>query len=82
MGGCLASDKAFGIQLITNGKEGNGNEQTRDRKILEATNKSGDIVLLQFIQANEEMYMLGMYLVPDGNNKDQVRYINRKANSW
>ena len=26
--------------------------------------------------------MLGMYLTPDGNNKDQVKYMHKKATAW
>ena len=28
------------------------------------------------------MYMLGMYLEPDVNNKDQVKYMHKKSNAW
>ena len=26
------------------------------------------------------MFMLGLYLAPDGNNKDQVKYMQKKGN--
>ena len=44
-------------------------------KILEATNKTREVVPLCYIKTNEAMYMLGMYIAPDGNNKYQVKYI-------
>ena len=28
------------------------------------------------------MSMLGMYLKPDGNNEDKLKYIHKKATSW
>ena len=31
---------------------------------------------------NEAMFMLGMYLEPDGNNKDQVKYMHKKETAW
>ena len=40
---------------------------------LEATNKTRKIVPLQYLKENRAMFVLGMYLAPDGNNKDQVK---------
>ena len=51
-------------------------------KIIEATNKAEGIVPLRYLQENEAMSMLGMYPVPDGNNKDQVKYMHKKATAW
>ena len=28
------------------------------------------------------MFMLGLYLTPDGNNNYQVKYTHKKANTW
>ena len=28
------------------------------------------------------MFMLGMYLAPDENNKDKVKYIHKKTTAW
>ena len=28
------------------------------------------------------MFVLGMYLAPDGNNKDQVKYIHKNLTAW
>ena len=28
------------------------------------------------------MFMLGMYFLPDGKNKDQVKYMQKKAILW
>ena len=49
---------------------------------MEATNKSGEIVPLQYTQANEAVYTLVIYLAPDGNNKDQVKYMHKKETAW
>ena len=49
---------------------------------MEATNKVGETVPLQYLQSNEAMYMLVMYLTPDGNNKDKVKYMHRKVTAW
>ena len=51
-------------------------------KILEATHKTGENFSVRYPKANEAMFMLGMYLVPDGNNKDQVKYMHKKATTW
>ena len=51
-------------------------------KILKYTNKVGKIVSLQYLQANEAISMLGMYLAPNGNNKDQFKYMHKKATTW
>ena len=37
---------------------------------------------LRYLYAREVMYMLGMYLTPDGNNKYQVKYMNKNATAW
>ena len=42
-------------------------------KMLEATNKSGEIIPLQYLQANKTTFMLGMYLASDGNNNYKVK---------
>ena len=49
---------------------------------MEATNKSGEIVPLQYLQASKAMSILGMYPALDGNNKDQVKYMHKKACAW
>ena len=51
-------------------------------KVLKATNKSGEMYPLRYLYAREVMYMLGMYLTPDGNNKYQVKYMNKNATAW
>ena len=28
------------------------------------------------------MYLLGMYLAPGGNNKDQVKYMHKNSTAW
>ena len=48
-------------------------------KILEATNKKIYIVPLRYLNTNEAMFMLGMYLAPNENKKDQVKYMQKKA---
>ena len=40
---------------------------------MEDTNKVGQTVTLRYLQSNEAMYMLVMYLALDGNNKDRVK---------
>ena len=37
---------------------------------------------LRYLYARKVMYMLGMYLTPDGNNKYQVKYMNKNATAW
>ena len=54
----------------------------RAGKKLEANNKTGEIVTLQYIQANEAMLMFGLYLAPDSNNKDQFKYIPKRETTW
>ena len=49
---------------------------------MEATNKTRENFPLRYLKANEVMFMLGMYLTPDGNNKDQVKYMHKKATAW
>ena len=51
-------------------------------KVLEATNKSGEIVPLWYLQVNEAISMLGIYLALDGNNKYQVKCIHKKSTAW
>ena len=45
------------------------------------TNKTREIVPLRYLKANGAMFMLGMYLAPDGNNNNQVKYMHKKATS-
>ena len=45
---------------------------------LEATNKSGENIPLLYLQANEAMSMLGIYLAPYVNNKYQVKYMHKR----
>ena len=51
-------------------------------KFLEATNNSIGISLLRYLQANEAMPMLVMYLSWYGNNNYQVKYMHQKATAW
>ena len=48
-------------------------------KVLGDTNKSGETPPLWYSHSNKEMLMLGMHLLLDGNNKDQVEYMHKKA---
>ena len=49
---------------------------------LEDTNKAGEKFPLQYTQENEAMYMLGMYLAPDGNIKYKVKYMHKNLTDW
>ena len=51
-------------------------------KILEDTNKTREKFPLRYLQTNEAMFMLGMYLALYGNNKDKVKYMNKNSNVW
>ena len=46
-------------------------------KILEATNNTREIVPFWYLKENEAIFMLEMYLSPDSNNKDKVKYIKK-----
>ena len=48
-------------------------------KSLEANNKTRTCFHLRYIKENEAMFMLGMYLEPNGNNKYQVKYMHKNA---
>ena len=54
----------------------------RKNKILEASNKTREIVLLRYLKANEAMFMLGMYLAPDDNDRYQVKYMHKHSIAW
>ena len=51
----------------------------RQDKILEATNETGYFFSLRYLKSNEALFVLGIYLTPDGNNKDQVKYMHQKS---
>ena len=51
-------------------------------KISETINKTRKIIPLCYIKSNEAMFILGVYLAPDGNNKDQVKYMHKNPTSW
>ena len=51
-------------------------------KFLETTNKAGENFPLRYLQENEAILILGMYLAPDGNNKYQVKYMHKMAATW
>ena len=51
-------------------------------KILEDNNKTREIVPFRYLKDNKTIFMFGMYLAPDGNNKDQVKYMHKKATEW
>ena len=38
----------------------------RQNKILEGTNKTREVVPLIYLKKNQAMFMLGIYLAPDG----------------
>ena len=42
-------------------------------RILEATNKSREIVPLRYLKAKKAMFMFGIYIAPDGNNKYYIK---------
>ena len=50
----------------------------RQDNVLEDTNKRREIIPLLYLRANQAIFMLGMYLAPDINNKDQVELIHKK----
>ena len=54
----------------------------QEEKVLEATNNVGEISPLQYLYAIEEMFILGIYLTPDVNNKYQVKYMQKKETAW
>ena len=70
MGGCLAPDKIAWYLVDYKWRRGKWKytNPVQD-KFLEATNKTTEIVPLQCLKANESMFMLGMYLESDGNQK-------------
>ena len=41
-----------------------------------------EIVPLQYFQENEAIFMLGIYLPPYGNNKYQVKHMQKKSTGW
>ena len=43
------------------------------------TRKTKEVITvpLHYLKSDEEMEMLGMYLSPDGNNHDQVKYMKK-----
>ena len=43
------------------------------KKVIKDTNKAYKNFLLRYLQSNEEMSMLVMYLTPDENNKYEVK---------
>ena len=51
-------------------------------KVMKATYKAGEISPLRYLHAREAISMLVMYLTPDGNNKYQVKYMNKNATDW
>ena len=51
-------------------------------QILETTNTTRKIVSLLYLKPNEAMFMLGIYLAPDGNDKYQVEFMKKKATAW
>ena len=56
--------------------------KTGTRKILEATNKTREIVPLCNLKANYEIFVLVIYVPPDGSNKDQVKNMHKKETVW
>ena len=65
-----------------NGEKGHGNTQTRDKIKFWKVPIKYEILSLIYLNASKAMFMLVMYLAPDGNNKDQVKYMHGKATTW
>ena len=51
-------------------------------KHLEATNKTREIVPLQYLKSNKAMLIMGMYPATYGNKKDQVKHMHKKSTAW
>ena len=82
-GGCLYLYKSAWYLIYYKRRQGKWKcTYSEQEKKLEANNKTGEIVTLQYIQANEAMLMFGMYLAPDSNNKDQFKYIPKRETTW
>ena len=75
--------KSHGNQLITNGEDRNINAQIRDMvKFWKTLIKQLRFSSFQYTHVNEAISMLEMYLVTDGINKDQDKYMHKKATAW
>ena len=82
-GGFLALDKIAWYLVGYEWRQGKWKRTNPGQdKILEDNNKTRKEFPLQYLEANEAMLMLGMYLEPNGNNKDQVKYIKKKSTKW
>ena len=74
MGGCLAPDKNVWYLVDYEWIQGKSKcTNLGQDKILEANNKTREIVSLQYLQANEAIFMVGMCLELDSNNNYQVK---------
>ena len=51
-------------------------------KILEDTNKTRENSPLHYLKANETMFILGMYIAWDDNNKDHAQKVNLMGNFY
>ena len=83
-GGCMAPDKSAWYLVNYNWRWGKWKfTNLVQERVLEANNKAvTPPPPLRYLHANEAMLMLGMYLTPDGKNKDQVEYMHKKATTW
>ena len=76
MGGCFVPDKSAWYQVSYEWRQGKQKcTNPGQDKVLEATNKPSETFPFKYLQANEAMSLLEIYLALDFNNKDQVKYM-------
>ena len=79
-GGALEPNKSYGYLIYFKWKDGKWcYGPLDDDHILTAEDKNNNRVAMKMKQSNEALKMLGVHLAPDGNQKEQFRYMYKKA---
>ena len=83
-GGCLVPDKSSWYLVDYIWKRGKWIciDAKTDEMDLVATTKDGQQVSLKYMLSHQAMSMLGVYLAPDGNNKDQIKHLRKTTSRW
>ena len=83
-GGCLVPDESSWYLVDYIWKRGKWIciDAKMDEMDLVATTKNGQQVSLKYMLLHQAMPMLGVYLAPDRNNKDQIKHLQKTTSRW
>ena len=82
-GAAIAPDKCWWylIDFVWNSGKWKYRDAGKD-KVLQVRDKDNTVESLKYLSFSESKEMVGVFLAPDGNQKEQWRALNMKAKTW